>query len=81
MVPPSLRTRSYIQAAKDQNREDVVELLNSVGVPEIVPSVVSNDRPAERLGEMDHVTTAPPLMVGVTDVMAVPLVSVKESGS
>lgn len=30
MVPASLRTRSYIQAAKDQNREDVVELLNCV---------------------------------------------------
>ena len=59
----------------------VVEVLNSVGVPEMVPSEVSNDRPPGNEGEMDHVTTVPPLMVGVTDVMAVPLVSVNESGS
>ena len=59
----------------------VVEVLNSVGVPEIVPSEESNDRPPGRDGEMDHVTTAPPLMVGVTDVMAVPLVRVKVDGS
>ena len=56
-------------------------MLNSVGVPEMVPSVVSNDKPAGKDGEMDHVTTSPPLTVGVTEVMAVPLVSVKLSGS
>ena len=59
----------------------VVEVLSSVGVPEMVPSEVSNDKPAERLGEMDHVTTSPPLMVGVTEVMAVPFVNVKVDGS
>ena len=56
-------------------------MLNSVGVPEIVPSEVSNDSPPGRLGEIDQVTTSPPLMVGVTDVMAVPLVSVNVDGS
>ena len=59
----------------------VVDVLSSVGVPEIVPSEVSSDRPAGNVGEIDQVTTAPPLMVGVTDVMAVPLVSVKVDGS
>ena len=56
-------------------------MLSSVGVPEIVPSEVSNDRPPGSEGEMDHVTTAPPLMVGVTDVMADPLVKVNVDGS
>ena len=56
-------------------------MLNSVGVPEMVPSDVSNDRPPGKVGEMDQVTTSSPLTVGVTEVMAVPLVSVKASGS
>ena len=55
-------------------------MLSSVGVPEMVPSEVSNDKPPGRAGEMDHVTTSPPLTVGVTEVIAVPLVSVKLSG-
>ena len=59
----------------------VVEVLSSVGVPEMVPSVVLNARPPGKVGDMDHVTTSPPLTVGVTDVMAVPLVRVKELGS
>ena len=59
----------------------VVEVLNAVGVPEMVPSEVSNDRPPDNAGEMDHVTIAPPLTVGVTDVMAVPLVRVWVAGS
>ena len=59
----------------------VVEVLNSVGVPEIVPSVVLNAKPPGRVGEMDQVTTSPPLMVGVTEVIAVPLVRVKVDGS
>ena len=58
-----------------------MEVLNAVGVPEIVPSEVSNDNPPGSEGEMDHVTTSSPLTVGVTEVMAVPLVSVNESGS
>ena len=59
----------------------VVDVLSSVGVPEMVPSEVSNDNPAGRPGEMDHVTTSPPLTVGVTEVMAVPFVNVKVEGS
>ena len=59
----------------------VVDVLNSVGVPEIVPSEVSNERPPGRVGEMDQVTTSPPLTVGVTEVMAVPFVSVNDEGS
>ena len=59
----------------------VVEVLNSVGVPEIVPSEVPNDRPPGRVGEIDHVTTAPPFTVGVTDVIAVPFVNVNVEGS
>ena len=59
----------------------VVDVLSSVGVPEIVPSEVSNDRPPGNEGEMDHVTTSPPLIVGVTEVIAVPLVRVKVDGS
>ena len=47
----------------------------------MVPSVVSKDKPAGNEGEMDQVTTSPPLTVGVTEVMAVPLVSVKVDGS
>jgi len=52
-----------------------------VGVPEMVPSDVSKDKPPGSDGEMDQVTTSSPLTVGVTEVMAVPLVRVKESGS
>ena len=56
-------------------------MLSSVGVPEIDPSVVLKVRPAGSVAEMLHEVIAPPLAVGVTDVMAVPLVSVKVSGS
>ena len=59
----------------------VVAVLSAVGVPEMVPSVVLKVNPPGSEGEMDHVTTAPPLTVGVTEVMAVPLVRVNESGS
>jgi len=56
-------------------------VLRAVGVPEMDPSEVSNDNPLGREGEMDQVTTSPPLTVGVTEVMAVPFVSSKLSGS
>jgi len=58
----------------------VVVLLTSVGVPEMVPSEVSNDNPPGKVGDMDHVTTGPPLTEGVVDDMAVPLVSVNVDG-
>ena len=50
------------------------------GVPEIAPVEESRERPAGSEGETDQVVIAPPLAVGVTVVIAVPLVSVKEFG-
>ena len=47
-----------------------------VGVPDISPVELSNTRPVGRVGVMDQVSTAPPLNVGVSAVMVVPLVSV-----
>ena len=40
----------------------------------------SKDKPAGRDGETDHEVIAPPLTVGVTVVIAVPLVSENELG-
>ena len=50
------------------------------GVPLIAPVVESMERPVGSDGETDHVVTVPPLTVGVTVVMAVPLVNVNEFG-
>ena len=50
------------------------------GVPEMAPVVESMERPAGREGETDQEVMVPPVAVGVTVVMAVPLVSVKSSG-
>ena len=41
---------------------------------------MSRDRPAGREGETDHEVTGPPLVVGVTVVMAVPFVRVNDVG-
>ena len=46
----------------------------------MAPVVESIERPVGRVGETDHDVTVPPLTVGVTVVMAVPLVSVNELG-
>jgi hypothetical protein len=46
-----------------------------VGVPEIAPVVLDKVRPAGSEGETDQEVTAPPLEVGETVVMAVPLVN------
>ena len=40
----------------------------------------SKDKPAGRDGETDHEVTVPPLIDGVTVVIAVPLVKVNEFG-
>ena len=48
----------------------------TVGVPEMAPVVVENERPEGNDGEIDHEVTVPPLEVGVTAVMAVPLLRV-----
>ena len=47
-----------------------------VGVPEIAPLLVENTRPEGNDGEIDQEVTVPPLTLGVTVVMAVPLVKV-----
>ena len=52
----------------------------AVGVPEIAPVEEARDKPEGREGETDHEVTAPPVDVGVTVVMAVPLVSVSVLG-
>ena len=54
--------------------------MTAVGVPEIAPVEVSNERPAGRDGETDQLVTGPPLTLGVTVVMAEPLVNVKAFG-
>jgi len=46
-----------------------------VGVPEIAPVVLDRVRPAGSEGETDQEVTAPPLEVGETVVIAVPLVN------
>ena len=44
------------------------------------PFEVENDRPAGSAGEIDQEDTAPPLALGITVVIATPLVSVNELG-
>ena len=54
--------------------------VTAVGVPLMAPVDESSDKPDGREGETDQEVTGPPLAVGVTVVMAVPLVSVKVFG-
>ena len=54
--------------------------VTAVGVPEMAPVDESSDSPAGSEGETDQVVMVPPLAVGVTVVMAVPLVKVNEFG-
>ena len=58
----------------------VAEEVTADGVPEMAPVEESRERPAGNDGETDQPVIAPPLAVGVTVVMAVPLVSVNEFG-
>ena len=58
----------------------VAEDVMAVGVPEIAPVDESNERPAGSEGETDQPVIGPPLAVGVTVVMAVPLVKENEFG-
>ena len=48
----------------------------TVGVPLMVPVEVSKERPVGSDGEIDQLTTVPPLTDGVDEVMVVPLVRV-----
>ena len=52
----------------------------SVGVPQIVPLLVSKTRPVGSVGEIDHETTEPPVLTAVAVVIDVPFVSVNELG-
>ena len=54
--------------------------MTAVGVPLIAPVEVSNDSPAGRDDETEYEVGVPSLLVGVTVVMAVPLVRVNEFG-
>ena len=58
----------------------VAEEVMVSGVPEIAPVDESRERPEGSPGETDQAVMVPPLAVGVTVVMAVPLVKVKEFG-
>ena len=58
----------------------MAEDVTAVGVPEMAPVEESSERPAGSVGEIDQEVMVPPLTVGVTVVMAVPLVRLKESG-
>ena len=58
----------------------MVEEETAVGVPLIAPVEESKDKPAGRDGETDHEVTVPPVIDGVTVVIAVPLVNVNEFG-
>ena len=58
----------------------VAELVMAVGVPEMAPVEESSESPVGSEGETDHDVMVPPLTVGVTVVMAVPFVKVKEFG-
>ena len=50
------------------------------GVAEMAPVDESKDKPAGSDGDTDQEVIVPPLTVGVTVVIAVPLVSVNELG-
>jgi len=52
----------------------------AVGVPDIAPVEASKDSPAGSDGDTDQEVIVPPFTVGVTVVIAVPLVSVNELG-
>ena len=58
----------------------VAEEVMAVGVPLMAPLEESSESPAGSEGETDHEVTVPPLEVGVTVVIAVPLVKVNEFG-
>ena len=52
-----------------------------MGVPEIAPVAVENERPAGSDGETDHDVTVPPPEVGVIVDIVVPFVNVSELGA
>ena len=55
-------------------------MVTAVGVPLIAPVEVSRDNPAGREGETEYEVIVPPLAVGVTVFIPVPLVKVNVFG-
>ena len=51
-----------------------------VGVPEIEPVEVSNTYPLGNAGVIDHISTAPPWVVGITGVIKVSLFNSRKLG-
>ena len=58
----------------------MAELVIAEGVPLMAPVDESSERPEGSEGETDHEVMTPPLEVGVTVVMAGPLVRLNEFG-
>ena len=58
----------------------MVEEVTTEGVPLMAPVDESSESPVGSEGETDQAVMVPPLDVGVTVVMAVPLVKVNEFG-
>ena len=58
----------------------MVEEVTTEGVPLMAPVDESRESPVGSEGETDQEVMVPPLDVGVTAVMAVPLVKVNEFG-
>ena len=52
----------------------------AVGVPEIEPFEVENERPAGSVADIDHDVTGPPLAVGVTADIVTSFVNERELG-
>jgi hypothetical protein len=53
---------------------EVVVADTAVGVPDIIPVVVSNDRPAGTAVLIDQLVAGPPVLAGVSELIAVPTV-------
>ena len=53
----------------------------AVGVPEIEPVALSNANPFGNVGEIVHVSTVPPWLVGITGVIRVSLFNSRKLGA
>ena len=53
----------------------------AIGVPEIDPVAASNTSPLGNVGEIVHVSTAPPWFVGMTGVIRVSLFNSRKLGA
>ena len=76
MVTVAVSLPPVLLAVMVKDAEDVI----AVGVPDIAPVEASKDKPAGSDGETDQEVIVPPFTVGVTVVIAVPLVRENELG-